>query len=102
MNLTTTEKDSQLHISVRVARIDSINAIFFKDRLRCIIETSDMPVVLDMREVHFMDSSGLGALIAVSNKSKARLELRNLTPEVARVFQVTGMNTVFGCIQEEA
>lgn len=102
MNLTATEKDRHLYISVRSGRIDSINAIIFKDRLRSMIETSEMPVVIDMRQVHFLDSSGLGALIAVWDKAKTELELRNLTPAVARVFQVTGMNVIFGGVRAEA
>lgn len=101
MNLTAVEKEGRLHIAVRLRRIDAINATIFKDRLRGMIETSGMPVVLDMRQVSFMDSSGLGALIAVQNTVATRLELQNLAPEVARVFRVTGMNAIFDGVPEE-
>ncbi|HMQ58565.1 MAG TPA: STAS domain-containing protein, partial [Rhizobiaceae bacterium] len=54
-------------------------------------------VVLDLSLVEFLDSSGLGAVVAVmkSLSPEKRLELAALTPNVARVFRLTRMDGVF-------
>jgi anti-sigma B factor antagonist len=54
-------------------------------------------VILDMSRVNFLDSSGLGAVVA-SMKALAperKLELSGLTPTVQKVFRLTRMDSVF-------
>lgn len=50
-----------------------------------------------MRHVDFMDSSGLGAMIAVRKAlpESLPLVLDGLTPNVERVFRLTRMDSVF-------
>lgn len=54
-------------------------------------------VVLDMSRIDFMDSSGLGALIAVLKRMSpdGKFELAGLTAPVQRVFDLTRMDRVF-------
>jgi anti-sigma B factor antagonist len=84
-------------LRVNETRIDAGVAIQFKDRFRDL--TRDMPgdVILDLSRVEFLDSSGLGALVAVRKLlGEGRvLELSGLTPAVAKVITLTRMNTVF-------
>lgn len=78
-------------------RIDAAVAIQFKDRMHQLTCSTDGPVILDLSRVGFVDSSGLGAIVAVM-KSLAparRLDLAALTPTVARVFRLTRMDTIF-------
>lgn len=69
----------------------------FKDRLREIVLRVRKPVRMDMRHVDFMDSSGLGAMIAVRKAlpESLPLVLDGLTPNVERVFRLTRMDSVF-------
>ena len=80
-----------------VSRIDAAIATRFKDRLREIVLRGRKPVRLDMRRVDFMDSSGLGAMIAVRKAlpESLPLVLEGLTPNVERVFRLTRMDSVF-------
>jgi len=51
-------------------------------------------LVLDLRELTFMDSSGLGALIAVSERARAEgwsLSLSAPQPSVAMVLRISGL-----------
>jgi anti-sigma B factor antagonist len=78
-------------------RIDAAAAIEFKERMREIIENPSERVVLDMTNIGFLDSSGLGAVVSVM-KSLApvrRLELSGLSPNVEKVFRLTRMDSVF-------
>lgn len=84
---------------VRVAeeRIDAAVAIRFKDAMTEATEAPSARVILDMSRVMFLDSSGLGAVVAVMKRLGADrpLELSGLTPIVAKVFRLTRMDTVF-------
>jgi anti-sigma B factor antagonist len=78
-------------------RIDAAGAIQFKERMREIIAEPSARVVLDMSTVGFLDSSGLGAVVAVMKAlgPVRRLELSGLTPTVEKVFRLTRMDSVF-------
>ncbi|MBD3787496.1 MAG: STAS domain-containing protein [Sphingomonadales bacterium] len=97
MNLFAEALNGALVVRVDEERIDAAIAMRFKDRMREVTAQPSTRVVLDMSQVDFLDSSGLGAVVAVM-KSLAptrRLELSGLTPNVAKVFQLTRMDTVF-------
>ena len=78
-------------------RLDAMVAVLFKDRMKAAVEGAGARVVLDLSGVGFLDSSGLGAVVAVQRFMRAgqRLELAGLTPAVARVFRLTRMEQIF-------
>lgn len=82
---------------VREARIDAAIAIRFKDRMREVLSDPAPRVVLDLARVDFLDSSGLGAVVAVMKMTgpDRKLELAALTPTVEKVFRLTRMDRVF-------
>ena len=97
MNLQTDLQGDILLISVLDDRIDAASAIQFKEKMREIVEEPSARVVLDMSNVGFLDSSGLGAVVAVMKAlgPLRPLELSSLTPTVEKVFRLTRMDTVF-------
>ena len=97
MQLIVTETETQLTVVVTELRIDAAIATRFKDRMKEIVARGRKPVVVDMRQVDFMDSSGLGAMIAVRKAVPEAfpLTLEGLTPNVERVFRLTRMDSVF-------
>lgn len=59
----------------------------------------DHPVIIDVRGVEFMDSSGLRTLVAASlraGRRGTRVVLRNASPELARLLEITGLSDQFG------
>jgi anti-sigma B factor antagonist len=55
-------------------------------------------VCLDLAEVTFIDSTGLGALVAIRNQCLERqitLVLRRPSPTVRRLLQISTLDTVF-------
>ncbi|WP_146585023.1 STAS domain-containing protein [Puniceibacterium confluentis] len=84
-------------ILVEDARIDASVAIRFKDQMRELTATAPSRVVLDLHRVDFVDSSGLGAIVAAMKqlKSDQRLDLAGLTPGVDKVFRLTRMDSIF-------
>lgn len=85
-----------LIVRIREDRIDAAVAIQFKDRMRE-LTVGARRVILDLSRVTFVDSSGLGAIVAVMKflAPQCVLELAALTPNVAKVFRMTHMDRVF-------
>jgi anti-sigma B factor antagonist len=60
-------------------------------------------VTLDLRDVTFMDSRGLAAMITAQRhlaREEARLRLVNPCPAVATVLEITGVRSLFEADQE--
>lgn len=97
MELVATDDGETTLITLQETRIDAANATYFKDRMREVIADHGNPVLLDLCRVDFMDSSGLGALIAVLKGMPPGLTLTlcNATSNVQRVFKLTRMDSVF-------
>lgn len=78
-------------------RIDAACAIRFKDRMREMTQSDARRVILDMSQIAFIDSSGLGAIVAVMKAigPDRKLELSGLTHTVQKVFRLTRMDTIF-------
>jgi anti-sigma B factor antagonist len=101
MELASTINGQLRIVSVQEPRIDAAVAIEFKDAMR--LETDSGPdlVILDLSRVEFIDSSGLGAIVAAMKHMgmDRKLALAGLTPTVERVFKLTRMDSVFSVFQ---
>lgn len=97
MQLSAKQFPDATVITVEEARIDAVIAIAFKDRMRNLAEGGNGRVVLDLGMVEFVDSSGLGAIVASMKVlgPTRRLELAALSPTVQKVFRLTRMDSVF-------
>jgi len=97
MDLRSRSEDNLQVVSVHDSRIDAAVALEFKEAMRTTTEGGSETVVLDLSEVQFIDSSGLGAIVAsMKHMGQSRkLALAGLTPTVEKVFRLTRMDSVF-------
>ncbi len=97
MNLTSRRAGPALVITVQEARIDAANAIRFRDAFWNESAGNGPRIILDMSQVDFVDSSGLGAIVAAMRRLDRyqSLELAGLTENVDRLFDLTRMDMVF-------
>ncbi len=97
MQLTCAIHNNINVITVEDNRIDAASAIRFKDEMRAVTENGPAHAVLDLSGVGFVDSSGLGAIVASMKQmgDGRRLDLAGLTPNVAKVFRLTRMDSIF-------
>ena len=97
MELSVNSSGPTTFVTVEASRIDAAVAIQFKDQMRAVTTPDTDRLVLDMGKVTFLDSSGLGAVVAVMKHldPQTKLELAALTPTVAKVFRLTRLDTVF-------
>jgi anti-sigma B factor antagonist len=97
MQLLAERHGDMLVVDVQENRIDAASAIQFKERMREVTQDPAPRVVVDLSRVSFLDSSGLGAVVAVMKLlgPARKLELAGLTPTVEKVFRLTRMDSVF-------
>lgn len=93
---TRTEGQTQIVVA-NMDRIDASVAIRFKDCMRDVTDGGGQRCILDLSKVQFVDSSGLGAIVASMKQLEQgrRLDLAGLTPMVDKVFRLTRMDSVF-------
>ena len=87
MDLIHAQQGEYLVVTVNAARIDASAALEFKDSMNAIDE-SNSKILLNLEQVEFIDSSGLGAVVSVMKHSgKGRkMDLCALTPTVENGF----------------
>jgi len=74
-----------------------------RDRVRA-LTTKDSHIILNLGEVTYIDSGGLGTLVALyttARNSGASIKLARLTPRVGDLLQVTKLLTVFEVYNSE-
>lgn len=78
-------------------RIDSSTAPAFRDACRELVRDDCLIYVLDLSGVHFLDSSGVGAVVGLLKTlgGNRRLELCGLSPTVHKVFKLTRLDKIF-------
>ena len=89
--------------NVVVAFVGRVNlegetSLVFKDRLKALIAEGNNRVVVDMGNVGFIDSLGLGALISglkVLRHARGTLKLANVSEPVEAVLRITRLLRVF-------
>jgi anti-anti-sigma factor len=78
-------------------RITSTTSGTLQTAVRALIPEAK-PIVLDLTDVSYMDSSGLGALVSVYLSAKRQhcpLRLLNVGPRLQQLFRLTNLASVF-------
>ena len=97
MELSSQRYEDAVVITVLAERVVAASAIEFKDKMREMTTGGPGRIILDMANVGFVDSSGLGAIVTVMKQlgTGQVLELAALSPTVEKVFRLTRMDKIF-------
>jgi anti-sigma B factor antagonist len=98
MNLHIEKKDDVTILYAREERLDAHNSGDLKTELASLFEAKEKNILVDLKDVRFIDSSGLGALVsgfknAISHQGS--LKLSSLQPQVKSMFELTRLHRVF-------
>ena len=77
----------------------------FRDTINRLVQLGRRKVLLNLDEVPYIDSGGLGVLVSkyiTLRKSNGQLRLYNLSPRSFRVLEITKLLTVFDAFDSEA
>lgn len=91
-----------LIIPVTIERLDAAAAPDFKREVESILNGHDR-VLLDLATVKFIDSTGLGALVAMVKQMGAggKVAVIGAGAPVERLFRITQLDTVFRLCEDE-
>lgn len=92
---TSTPRATVVHVA---GELDLFAAPQLRQRLVDIIERGSAHLALDLSEVTFIDSTGLGVLVGALKRARGYggdLSLRAVPPSVLKVFEITGLTKVF-------
>ena len=79
--------------------------VLLKDKIHSLVFQGKKQIVLNMGGVNYVDSSGLGALIAVSLTSRSnggQIRLLNLTKRLSDLLSIAKLTTVYDTYDNEA
>lgn len=97
MDFASKTTGDTLYLTALERRIDAAGSVEFKEAMRSRIVGAPDNIVLDLQHVEFIDSSGLGALVAMLKfvSKDRRMSLAGLQPSVQGLFRLTRLDTVF-------
>jgi len=106
MKIEVSKEGSVTIVEPLEARLDAQRAVGFKAELTGLVDAGEHQIVLDLNCVEFMDSSGLGAVVAVLKRLGflGVLIICGARAPVAGLFKLTRMDKVIKLVatREEA
>lgn len=97
MNIDINEKENLISIKV-VGDIEMITIKEFKQQMFEIVQNSDKEIEIDLEEVEYIDSSGVGVLISLLKLQKKKgknLTLSKVSPKVLNVLKLSSLAEIF-------
>jgi anti-sigma B factor antagonist len=93
----------RLTVRVEQQQLDARNAAEFKVALQELSPEQFSTLVLDLSEVRFVDSTGMGAIVACSKKLQepGRLLLLKPQPAVRELLRLTRLDRFFEVLDHE-
>jgi anti-sigma B factor antagonist len=94
------------HVSVLslTGRLDLASGTSLKEEIKKLFDRDCTSIHLDLSNVDFINSSGLGALVSVMKEvrlRKGRLTLSNLANYVKEIFEITQLSHIFEIFETE-
>ena len=78
--------------------------VILKDKVRSLVQQGERKILLNLAEVPYVDSTGLGEIVqayATVGKSGGSLKLLHVTNRIADLLAITKLLTVFETFQNE-
>lgn len=100
MDLTLTERESPpFHVVEVAGEIDVYTAPRLREVVVGAIDDGHTRLVIDIENVAFLDSTGLGVLVGALKRVRAdngSLDIICTSERLLRIFAITGLDKVFG------
>ncbi|PID82585.1 MAG: anti-anti-sigma factor [Clostridiales bacterium] len=90
-------RNSRWEVKV-IGEIDINTADEVKEKINSLVDEREDSVLLDMEDVSYIDSTGLGIFIALVKRLKSsgkNLILLNPNRSIVKLFEITGLDQIF-------
>jgi anti-sigma B factor antagonist len=98
MNLKTEKIGLVMVLVIREERLDAHNSEELKLEVNRLFESGTKDLLVDLKEVRFIDSSGLGVLVSAFKNAathQGSIKLCSLQSQVKSMFELTRLHRVF-------
>jgi anti-sigma B factor antagonist len=98
LNTQVNDNGVAVLIEVNEDRLDAHNSAELKTQMLTFFDEGKNNLIIDLKAVRFVDSSGLGSLVSGFKNASARngnLKLCGLQPQVRSMFELTRLHRVF-------
>ncbi|CAM4072185.1 STAS domain-containing protein [Lederbergia lenta] len=96
ISIDIVEKDQGVHVNLS-GEIDAYTAPQVREELMQAAESAGIKMIVDLSEVSYMDSTGLGVFVGLFKALKANeghLQFTGMTDRLKRLFDITGLADV--------
>ena len=97
MEITVRETEHATVLGL-TGRLDMATGSALKTEIKKLLEKEKTSIHINLRDVEFINSSGLGALVSIMKEvriRKGRLTLSNLASYVQEIFEITQLTHIF-------
>ena len=97
LGLEVTKRDRWSVVAVR-GEVDVATAPRLREKLIDLVNQGEHHIVVDLTDVDFLDSTGLGVLVGALKRVRTNdgeLALVCCEPRILKVFEITGLTKVF-------
>jgi anti-anti-sigma factor len=97
------ERGARIHRLVPIGELDIATAPILEQAfdVACDDAHSDTVMVVDLRELGFIDSSGINALLRIAKRAPDQLRVINGSPAVERLFNISGVRPLLPIISPD-
>lgn len=91
------EENNCWNVSI-FGEIDIFNSKELKSKLLLLLKEKEADLKLDCNNLDYIDSTGLGALVAILKHVKVfggDIYITNIKPSIAKLFKITNLDKVF-------
>lgn len=99
------EQDGSVCTVALSGEVDVYTAPALKEKLVSLIEGGCVNLVIDLRNVAFIDSSGLGVLVSALRRARERdgsVRIVCTRDSILKIFRITGLDKVFPIFSDVA
>ncbi|GAB6887353.1 STAS domain-containing protein [Desulfothermus okinawensis JCM 13304] len=97
MELQRVEKEGFIIVMVN-GRLDANTASKYESECLSYLDNGDDKVIVDLHGLEYISSAGLRSILTIGKKIKSiggKYVFCNLQPMVAKVFKISGFNSIF-------
>ncbi|RVT58609.1 anti-sigma factor antagonist [Niallia taxi] len=95
MNIVIDVNEKELDVEIKVAgEIDAYTAPKLKERIYSFSEKDGVRMTIDLSDVNYMDSTGLGVFVGLFKNVRSHdgeFKLIGLSERLIRLFEITGL-----------
>ncbi|WP_202080809.1 STAS domain-containing protein [Caldalkalibacillus salinus] len=106
-----------MNLSIRNAQSEGVSVLFLtgevdvytapklRENLYPLLEETGQQVLLDLKDVNYMDSTGLGIIIGalkLAKSTSSQLTFQNVNERIRRLLDITGLAEIVEIKNEEA